>query len=138
MQNCPVKANVKTNRMGSTIWVYQREWSFVTNYLRFLKIKIELEPLRNSWFNASKPKSSLLFVSAWVFHESVFPVFLKLKFMHFSKLGKRSIEWVKPIHIPVKSTLHKKWSFPLRISPVNVTKSAALSCGFGHIYWRNP
>ena len=34
-------------------------------------------------------------------------------------------------------SLHKKWSFPLRISSVNVTKSAA-SCGFGHIYWRNP
>ena len=29
--------------------------------------------------------------------------------------------------------LHKKWSFPLRISSVNVTKSA----GFGHIYWRS-
>ena len=28
--------------------------------------------------------------------------------------------------------LHKKWSFPLRISSVNVTKSA-VSCGFGHI-----
>ena len=35
------------------------------------------------------------------------------------------------------NTLHKKWSFPLRISSVNVTKSA-VSCGFGHIYWRNP
>ena len=33
-------------------------------------------------------------------------------------------------------TLHKKWSFPLRISSVNVTKSS-VSCGFGHIYWRN-
>ena len=33
--------------------------------------------------------------------------------------------------------LHKKWSFPLRISPVNRTKSA-VSCGFGHIYWRTP
>ena len=33
--------------------------------------------------------------------------------------------------------LHKKWSFPLRISSVNVTKSAG-NCGFGHIYWRNP
>ena len=29
-------------------------------------------------------------------------------------------------------TLHKKWSFPLRISSLNMTKSA-----FGHIYWRN-
>ena len=32
--------------------------------------------------------------------------------------------------------LHKKWSFPLRISSVNVTKSAG-SCGFSHIYWGN-
>ena len=30
-------------------------------------------------------------------------------------------------------SLHKKSSFPLRISSVNVTKSA-VSCGFGHIY----
>ena len=33
--------------------------------------------------------------------------------------------------------LHKKWSFPLRISSVNVTKSAG-NFGFGHIYWKNP
>ena len=37
----------------------------------------------------------------------------------------------------VTLTLHKKWSLPLRISSVNVTKSAG-NCGFGHIYWRNP
>ena len=37
------------------------------------------------------------------------------------------------------SSLHKKWSFPLKIfSLLNVTESAA-SCGFVHIYWRrNP
>ena len=34
-------------------------------------------------------------------------------------------------------TLHKKRSFPLRISPVNVT-TCTVPCGFGHIYWRNP
>ena len=33
--------------------------------------------------------------------------------------------------------MHKKWSFPWRISSVNMTKSA-VSCGVGHIYWRNP
>ena len=32
-------------------------------------------------------------------------------------------------------TLHKKWSFRLRISSVNVTKSSG-NCGFGHIYWK--
>ena len=35
-----------------------------------------------------------------------------------------------------KSSLHKKRSFPLSISTVNVTKSA-VSFGFGHIYRRN-
>ena len=31
----------------------------------------------------------------------------------------------------------QKMSFPLRISSVNVTKSA-VSSGSSHIYWRNP
>ena len=31
--------------------------------------------------------------------------------------------------------LYNKWSFPLRISSINVT-IPAVSCGFGHIYWR--
>ena len=30
-----------------------------------------------------------------------------------------------------------KWSFPLKISSLNVTESARNN-GFGHIYWRNP
>ena len=33
-------------------------------------------------------------------------------------------------------TLDKEWSFPLKISLVNMTKSAI--CRFDHIYWRNP
>ena len=36
-----------------------------------------------------------------------------------------------------KHILHKNWSFPLRISAVNLTKSA-VSCEFGHNYYRNP
>ena len=35
-----------------------------------------------------------------------------------------------------KYTLHKKWSFLLRISSVNATKSTE-NWGFGHIYWTN-
>ena len=31
-------------------------------------------------------------------------------------------------------SLHLKWSFPSRISSINVTKSA-VSCEFSHIYW---
>ena len=33
-------------------------------------------------------------------------------------------------------SLHKKWSFPLRISSINVTSSAEC-CEFGYIYWIN-
>ena len=50
---------------------------------------------------------------------------------------------VKYIHVCImflmhdKLTMHKKWNFLLKISSVNVTKSAG-KCGFGHIYWRNP
>ena len=35
------------------------------------------------------------------------------------------------------NTLHKIWSFPLRISSVNVAKST-VAFEFGHIYWINP
>ena len=41
------------------------------------------------------------------------------------------IEFQKTINI--FAALHKKGSFPLRISLVNVTKSS-VSSGFGHIY----
>ena len=34
-------------------------------------------------------------------------------------------------------SLHKKWSFPWRVSLVNVAKSAVF-WGCGHIYWKNP
>ena len=33
-------------------------------------------------------------------------------------------------------SLHRIWSFSLRMFSVNVFKSA-VSCGFGYIYWRN-
>ena len=48
--------------------------------------------------------------------------------------------YYKGINFPRLSsayTLLKKWSFPLKISSVNVTKTA-VSCGFSHIYWSNP
>ena len=43
-------------------------------------------------------------------------------------------ETEKPAHLLLTfPKLHKKQSFPLRISLVNVTKSI-VSCAFGHIY----
>ena len=36
-----------------------------------------------------------------------------------------------------KNNIAHKWSSPLSVSSVNVTKSAVF-CGFGQIYWKNP
>ena len=49
----------------------------------------------------------------------------------------RSLKPMLSIILLKINSLHKKWSFPLRISSVNMTKSA-VSCGSGQIYWRNP
>ena len=63
--------------------------------------------------------------------------------------SKEGISFINSLHLKFRSshclsiirrlkqllTLNRKWSFPLRISSVNVTKSA-VSCWFGHIYWR--
>ena len=44
--------------------------------------------------------------------------------------------WNRERNILAATTTAQKWSFPLKISSVNVTKSAG-DCGFGYIYWRN-
>ena len=51
--------------------------------------------------------------------------------------AKNYLKPVKSLRLVDSVTAQKKWSFPLRISPVNVIISAG-TCGFGHIYWRNP
>ena len=65
---------------------------------------------------------------------SIFPIFVL-------KLQSRKV-WVFILHffeswVIKYYTLHEKWRFSLIISSVNLTKSA-VSCGFCHIYWRNP
>ena len=47
-----------------------------------------------------------------------------------------SVEFLLHLFFNLFLALLKKWGLPLRISSVNVTKSAG-NCGFGHIYWRN-
>ena len=56
-----------------------------------------------------------------------------MKFWHKEHFSDKSFnKWLGK-----NMSLQKKWSFPLSVSSVNVTKSA-VSFGFGHIYWRNP
>ena len=58
-----------------------------------------------------------------------------------NNIRERNAIWINPFSANSKKYTNthctKKWSFPLRISSVIVTKSA-VNCGIGHIYWRNP
>ena len=52
---------------------------------------------------------------------------------HTRKLGEITVFYAVNVSILYSEhTLHKKWNFPLRISPVNVTKSPG-NFGFGHL-----
>ena len=66
-----------------------------------------------------------------------FRTYLKyFKYCKSKKVIKIQLSLYYQILIWLSPNRTKKWSFPLRISSVNVTKSA-WNCGFGHIYWRN-
>ena len=60
-------------------------------------------------------------------------IILQIKFQH-SLLNKGVVD---SSLISVINHCTKKWSFPLRIPSVNMTKST-VSGESGHIYWRNP
>ena len=54
----------------------------------------------------------------------------------FEYLIQNILPW-SSFSLPQYIALRKIWSFQLRISSVNVTKSVG-NCEFGHICWRNP
>ena len=69
----------------------------------------------------------------WHWRERVQPK----NWSHSLKIFLSSFFFVVTVFAPLVLSLHKKWSFPLRISSVNVAKSAG-NCRFGYIYWINP
>ena len=82
-------------------------------------------------------------IRCWLLAFTSYAAFLKNKkwsLLVFCMVFKKKISHVRYTLILYDYTLvspHKKWSFSLRISSVNVTNSTD-SCGFGHTYWRNP
>ena len=65
------EANVKTNRMVTTKWVYHRERSFASNYFTFLKVLFQF---KNLLFNVSTAQTLIvvLFLSARVLFDGAF------------------------------------------------------------------
>ena len=84
------KANVKTNRMGSTKWTYHRERSFGSNYFIFLK-----NLLIFCWFDVPSTQISIfiLFADAEVLFEGLFSIwgsgFKQLQITHLFPLDQQ-------------------------------------------------
>ena len=113
----------------------------------------------NSIFEFSLELLSISIIFIWVLAENSGNLFYTIlgsnkEFLMISEGSKKSIgkkvqyinkrntsirKYIKNILVESEQqlSLHKKWSFPLRIPSVNVTKSSD-SCGSGHIYLRNP
>ena len=113
----------------------------------------------NSIFEFSLELLSIFIIFIWVLAENSGNLFYTIlgsnkEFLIISEGSKKSIgkkvqyinkrntsirKYIKNILVESEQqlSLHKKWSFPLRIPSVNVTKSSD-SCGSGHIYLRNP
>ena len=92
-----------------------------------------------TWHSDTLPKAHMVPILG---SSNFFVCYVQKKY--FSKILKINLRQKLIQHLLIKQEvpkqevlLHKKWNFPLRISSVNVTKSAG-NCGFGHIYRRNP
>ena len=90
-----------------------------------IKRYISVVTLRKKWIETIK------YSTCWWYP---FWTALKLNKSHLNFLLKRLILLDDlSVFCLLYFTLHEKWNLPLRISSVNVTKSAG-NCGLGHIY----
>ena len=121
---------------------YGNIYIYIYIYIYYLHIPIYYTPLKN-WVQ------QLILSNVLTFPQSKYPnPFL----MHFwsktlldNKLEggvqifsmKKILKKFRKFQESQPKSVHKKWSFPLRSSLVNLTRPAA-SGGFGHIYWINP
>ena len=85
------KVNNKTNRMGSTNWIYRKERSFASNYFIFLKNFVSTqEPLIKSWFDVPTIQMSILILFVSFIWGLFFPVSI-LNISCFSMKFKKTI-----------------------------------------------
>ena len=98
------KANVKTNKMGSTKWTYHKIRSFVSNYFIFwtfyFSLRISYKELiwctnHSNWFDVPTIQISIfiLFESARVLFESLFFLWVSLTCFDILFWKKKSNFW---------------------------------------------
>ena len=123
----------QVNRLWKTTLSMQINWK-ILNYL------VYFETLCNK-ISCCKMRIVLLLViiTSWV--NRILYAALAAFSLDNTEIKIKHLEQNPIIHkIRRKNTVkytEQKWSFPLRISSVIMTKYTG-NCGFGHIYWRNP
>ena len=98
----------------------------------YMKVKIDKTDKTNLSVVAESDNSIIESQSIWKFLGITLDLMCTIQY-HINKIYRKASQKGNA----QGRTLHKKWSFPLRIFLVSNTKST-VSCKFGHIYWRNP
>ena len=75
------------------------------------------------WFLYLSLSTEVKFIPRWMISLKVLKLFYLVSYLFNNKISINKVSNVSTL--PFLLTLHKKWSFPLRISSVNVTKSVA-------------
>ena len=99
------------------------------------------------WPQSLPERSSSWKISVFTQNNCSWVILKEFYYRFFSVNDTKFFRTISEVHLEPSQTfkmevymviwpLHKKWSFPLRISPVNVTKSTG-NCGFGHTCWKN-
>ena len=124
------------------LWTHAK--GYFSNYFKFpwkcacLSQFNKLAITKYETARASIVSSIMTALTAWLFCKRVPLHFYRLlrfyRHCHSFKNQKRSLLLTSSHFVNFTA---QRWSFTLRISSVNVTKSV-VSCRFGHVYWRNP
>ena len=128
-----INHNLKGENQKCLKQILRDTWNQVHQTWPWYAVFIKHSPVGDNNVKISKNKfwKEVQKIFLYSYFDSLVPaVFYAVKFATF-QIASCATFWSNLI-----LSLHKKWSFPLRIYSVNVTKSV-VSCGFDHIYWRN-
>ena len=125
--NLPVKSNISVVFLTDIIFFYYIRLK--VSFLRFLFRSWVFKYLWKVFLLYYYVETTIWKISCGSWRECYFWLHL----VSSSKIVGKSESIIRGVF-----TLRKKWSFPLRVYSVNVTKSAVSCGGFCHIYWRDP
>ena len=119
-------------RLSHYIWLYKKRKSYESLSLNLnIASSARLKPIKN--ISLKSRMNQLRKRASWFLYREIIS---RCHPQRHLLSGCTKLQNLKYVTVLSVLSLHKKWSFSLRISSLKVTNSAV--CGNGHIYWRNP